>query len=181
MSRRETCAPILDCNAYYLGALACRQAQFVGNGRGQHISRANFSIIRCSAHIRNQRVLRTIDHFLQGRHVPIVANHPMRSRSSAGVDGSMPWSGVGWNVVVMPIGHHETLLGEPLKSSFSKSVCKAIKIFLAHLVNNDAHHQLWLFWSLLRKCRGTKRNCQKNTEKESFHRELENFPKDRDY
>ena len=104
----------------------------------------------------------------------------MCSRSSAGINGSMPRSSVGRNVVVMPIGHHETLLGEALKSAFSKAVCKAIKIFLAHLVHNDAHHQLWLFWSLLRKCCGTKRNCQKNAEKESFHRELENFVKDRD-
>ena len=71
----------------------------------------------------------------------------------------MPRSRIGWNVIVMPIGHHETLLGEPLKSAFSKAVGKAIKIFLAHLVHNYAHHQLWLFWSLLRKCSSTKRNC----------------------
>jgi hypothetical protein len=81
----------------------------------------------------------------------------------------------------MPIGHHETLLGKPLKSALSKSVGKAVKIFLTHLVNNDAHHQLWLFWGLLRDCSGTKRNGQKDAEKESFHRELKNFLKDTDY
>ena len=35
MSSWETCAPVLDRNAYYLGTLAGGQAQLVGDSRGQ--------------------------------------------------------------------------------------------------------------------------------------------------
>ena len=160
MSRRETCTPILDRNAYYLGALTCRQAQLVCDGGSQHISRANFSIIRCSPHIRNQGILRAIDHFIQGRHVPIVANNAVGGGRCSRVNRCMSWTSVGRNVVVMPIGHHEALLGEPLKSTFSKTICKAIQVFLAHLVNNDADYQLWLFCRLLRQKTRNKRKCK---------------------
>jgi len=80
----------------------------------------------------------------------------------------------------MPITHHVALMGKAPKSSLHIAIRKAVKIFLPHLIHDDAYHQLGLFGKLLRQdCRRTGAN-RKQEEKKSFHGENWIFFKDKD-
>jgi hypothetical protein len=69
----------------------------------------------------------------------------------------------------MPVCHHESLLGEALEASLHKAVSKAVQILLAHLVYDDADHQLGLFGRLLSQYTRRKTAGYKKSKNNTFH------------
>ena len=141
MTCRKDGSTVFQGHTHHLGSAVGCNLHLIAESGNPEISRRHQARLTVGAHRFHGFIIRAI-HLLTILH-KIVSGDSVDRRHTTGIETSMTDGCNRWNIRDSGVLAREALVEQSLESTFSIAFLIAIEIIPSHLVNHNAHDQLW--------------------------------------